>query len=122
MTVQIHQDSDYRQATIGRFRVGFSKGTYSWANNPKPKSDDEPKPETGASADAKPAEKDKNTTASADPAAKEEAEKAKKDNDEESGDEDVLRTVGLPRKLARALQKPEAQAFQRAGCVSSRLF
>src|SRR3984957_7536831 len=31
VTVQIHQDSDYRQATIGRFRVGFSKGSYSWA-------------------------------------------------------------------------------------------
>ena len=33
LTVQIHQDSDYRQATIGRFRIGLSKGTYSWANN-----------------------------------------------------------------------------------------
>ena len=28
---------------------------------------------------------------------------------EESGDEDVLRTVGLPRKFARALEKPEAK-------------
>ena len=81
VTVQIHQDSDYRQATIGRFRIGLSKGTYSWANNPKPKPDDEPKSETGASADAKPAEKDKNTTASAGPAAKDEAEKTKKDSD-----------------------------------------
>ena len=109
VTVQIHQESDYRQATIGRFRVGFSKGTYSWANNPKPpKSDAGPK--TDASAVAKTAEKDKNPTASAEPAAKEEAEKAKKDNDdEESADEDFLRTVGLPRKLARALEKPEAK-------------
>ena len=110
MTVQIHQESDYRQATIGRFRVGFSEGYLPWANNPgSQSSDDGPKPETGASADAKTAEKDKNTTASAEPAAKEEAEKAKKDTDDESGDEDLMRTVGLPRKLARALEKPEAK-------------
>ena len=37
--------------------------------------------------------------------------KAKKDNDdnEKPSDDDALRTVGLPRKLARALQKPEAK-------------
>ncbi|HMF76416.1 MAG TPA: DUF1549 domain-containing protein, partial [Bryobacteraceae bacterium] len=37
LTVRLHQDSDYRQATIGRFRVALSSGTYSWENNPKPK-------------------------------------------------------------------------------------
>ena len=103
VTVHIHQDSDYRQATIGRFRVGFSKGAYSWANNPNPK------PKSDAVADAKTTEKDKNTTALAEPAAKEEAEKAKKDDDEVPGAQDFMRTAGLPPKLARALQKPEAE-------------
>jgi hypothetical protein len=37
LTVQVHQDSAYRQATIGRFRVAFSSGNYSWENNFKPK-------------------------------------------------------------------------------------
>ena len=37
LTVQVHQDSDYRQATIGRFRVALSSGSYSWVGNPKPK-------------------------------------------------------------------------------------
>jgi hypothetical protein len=110
VTVRIHQDSDYRQATIGRFRVGFSKGTYSWDNNPKLKSDDGPKPKADASADAKTAEKGNNTIAS-ESAAKEDAGKARKanDDDEESGDKDSARTAGLPRKLARALEKPEEQ-------------
>ena len=37
LTVRVHQDSDSRQATIGRFRIGLSSGMYSWADNPKPK-------------------------------------------------------------------------------------
>jgi hypothetical protein len=37
LVVQLHQDSDYRQATIGRFRVALSSGVYSWENNLKPK-------------------------------------------------------------------------------------
>jgi Protein of unknown function (DUF1553)/Protein of unknown function (DUF1549)/Planctomycete cytochrome C len=37
LVVQVHQDSDYRQATIGRFRVGLSSGMYPWDNNAKPK-------------------------------------------------------------------------------------
>lgn len=39
VTVRLHQDSDTRQATIGRFRIAFSSGTYSWDNNSKPKTD-----------------------------------------------------------------------------------
>jgi hypothetical protein len=36
LTVRVHQDSDSRQATIGRFRIGLSSGM-SWDENPKPK-------------------------------------------------------------------------------------
>ncbi|HMJ60983.1 MAG TPA: DUF1549 and DUF1553 domain-containing protein, partial [Bryobacteraceae bacterium] len=39
LTVRIHQDSDSRQATIGRFRVALSSGMYSWDDNPKRKTD-----------------------------------------------------------------------------------
>jgi hypothetical protein len=39
LVVRVHQDSDSRQATIGRFRVGLSSGTYSWDDNPKPKTE-----------------------------------------------------------------------------------
>ncbi|HEY1946335.1 MAG TPA: PSD1 and planctomycete cytochrome C domain-containing protein [Bryobacteraceae bacterium] len=48
ITVRVHQDSDYRQATIGRFRVALSSGAYSWDNNAKPKAE-ESKPEENAS-------------------------------------------------------------------------
>jgi hypothetical protein len=30
MTVRIHQDSDYRRATMGRFRIALSSSPYSW--------------------------------------------------------------------------------------------
>jgi len=39
LTVRVHQDSESRQATIGRFRIGLSSGTYSWDNNPRPKAE-----------------------------------------------------------------------------------
>jgi uncharacterized protein DUF1553/uncharacterized protein DUF1549/cytochrome c len=39
LTVRVHQDSDSRQATIGRFRIGLSSGMYSWDDNPKAKTD-----------------------------------------------------------------------------------
>ncbi len=39
LTVRVHQDSQWRQATIGRFRIGLSSGTYSWDNNPRPKAE-----------------------------------------------------------------------------------
>jgi hypothetical protein len=39
LTIRIHQDSDSRQATIGRFRVALSSGMYSWDGNPKPKTE-----------------------------------------------------------------------------------
>jgi len=37
MTVRLHQDSDYRRATIGRFRVALSSGEYSWPAGEKGK-------------------------------------------------------------------------------------
>jgi hypothetical protein len=40
LTVRVHQDSPYRQATIGRFRVALSSALYSWDNNVKAKADD----------------------------------------------------------------------------------
>src|SRR6202042_930966 len=54
-------------------------------------------------------EKDKNTTGVAEPAAKEEEEKAKKDDDEVPGAQDFKGTAGLPPKLARPVQRPEAE-------------
>src|SRR5262249_38999160 len=30
MTLRIHQDSEYRRATIGRFRLALEAGAYSW--------------------------------------------------------------------------------------------
>jgi hypothetical protein len=37
LTVRIRQDSDYRRATIGRFRVALSSGEYAWPNPEKGK-------------------------------------------------------------------------------------
>lgn len=104
LTLQIHQDSGYRQATIGRFRIGLSKGTYSWANNPKPKTDADKTDEQKA---PKPPEVDKNLAS----AAKDDAANPPKDNEDndDSSDADSARTAGLPRKLVRAFEKPEAK-------------
>ena len=33
ITVRLHHDSDYRKATIGRFRLALSSDTYSWPEN-----------------------------------------------------------------------------------------
>ena len=33
LTVRLHHDSEYRKATIGRFRLALSKATYSWPEN-----------------------------------------------------------------------------------------
>ena len=33
ITVRLHHDSEYRKATIGRFRLALSKATYSWPEN-----------------------------------------------------------------------------------------
>ena len=95
LTVQIHQDSEYRQATIGRFRIGLSKGTYSWANNPKPKSDTD---KAAADKAAKPPEQDKNLASSTKPAATEKAANPPKEDqdDEDEVDADSERTAGLP--------------------------
>jgi hypothetical protein len=49
LVVRIYQDSDYRQATIGRFRLALSSGNYSWADNGPVRRTDEakkPKPAT----------------------------------------------------------------------------
>ena len=37
MSVRLHQDSNYRRATIGRFRVSLSSGEYSWPTAEKGK-------------------------------------------------------------------------------------
>jgi hypothetical protein len=48
LVVRLHQDSDYRKATIGRFRVGLSRGMYPWADaisTRRAESADNPKPD-----------------------------------------------------------------------------
>jgi Protein of unknown function (DUF1553)/Protein of unknown function (DUF1549)/Planctomycete cytochrome C len=42
LTVRLRQDSEYRRATVGRFRVALSRGAFSWPQpeNPKAKNDD----------------------------------------------------------------------------------
>jgi hypothetical protein len=87
LVVRIHQDSEFRQATIGRFRIAVSSGTYSWENNPKPKKEplQETKPDVAA---AKP---------------------AKTEAAEESGETDSSDKPGLPRSLVKALERPEAE-------------
>lgn len=105
LTVQIHQDSEYRQATIGRFRIGLSTGMYSWANNPKPKTDAD---KTDDDKDSKSREQDNNLASSAKPASENAANPPKENKDDnQDADADSARTAGLPRKLARALEKPE---------------
>jgi Protein of unknown function (DUF1553)/Protein of unknown function (DUF1549)/Planctomycete cytochrome C len=37
MTVKIHQDSDYRRATMGRFKLALSSGEYTWPHPDKGK-------------------------------------------------------------------------------------
>ena len=37
MTIRLHQDSDYRRATMGRFRIALSSGNYSWPTSDKGK-------------------------------------------------------------------------------------
>ncbi len=37
MTVRLHQDSDFRRATLGRFRLALSSGVYSWPTAEKGK-------------------------------------------------------------------------------------
>jgi hypothetical protein len=105
LTVQIHQDSDYRQATIGRLRVAFSSGVYSWENNPKPPKQlaTNTKP-LDASQNASPAETKPAATADIERDAKEKSEE-----DEEPSETDPSPKAGLPRKLVRALERPESK-------------
>ncbi len=82
LVVRVHQDSEFRQATIGRFRVALSSGTYSWDNNPKSKilnaKDAGPEPKA------------------------EEAEGSKDSSETNSSVQ-----AGLPKNLAKALQRAE---------------
>ncbi len=36
LVIRLHHDSDYRRATIGKFRIALSSATYSWADSPNP--------------------------------------------------------------------------------------
>ncbi|MDQ2774374.1 MAG: DUF1549 and DUF1553 domain-containing protein, partial [Acidobacteriota bacterium] len=83
IVVRVHQDSDFRQATIGRFRVALSSGT-SWDNNPKP--------QTAVTKNSKP------VTAEV----KEERIEAGK----EASDTESSTNAGLPRNLVKALERP----------------
>jgi hypothetical protein len=85
LVVRIHQDSDYRQATIGRFRIALSSGMYPWDSNPKPKTDIA-----------------HNSKAAAEEPKPEKAEAAKESNETDSS----IKT-GLPRNLWKALDRPE---------------
>ena len=87
LIVRVHQDSDFRQATIGRFRVALSSGAYSWDNNPKPKSQ--------AAKDVKPTAED----------ARAEKTEAGKDSSEMGSST----LAGLPKILVKALERPEQE-------------
>jgi Protein of unknown function (DUF1553)/Protein of unknown function (DUF1549)/Planctomycete cytochrome C len=84
VVVRIHQDSDYRQATIGRFRIAFSSGEYSLADNSV-----RPKAEAG--------ESDDSDSATASP----------KKSDDSVADRRTPGKDGLPSSLVRALLRPE---------------
>ena len=105
LVVQIHQDSDYRQATIGRFRVALSSGMYSWDNNPKPK----PVTEEAKAEEPKgkaPKGEVKSGTPAQDKA--KEIRKEKIEEGEEASETDASASkAGLPRNLVRALERPE---------------
>jgi hypothetical protein len=108
LTVLIHQDSNYRQATLGRFRIGLSKGSYSWANNFVPRKSEEddgsPQPKKPQSAAAVKADAHKSA---------ENPPKSNKDEGEETSATDEAQISGLPPNLVRALQRPESERIKR---------
>jgi hypothetical protein len=115
LIVRVHQDSDYRQATIGRFRVAVSSGKYSWADNGVA-------PKTEVAKNVKPYPDDKKANPEAAVPSQNIASPSNKASDEESSNEPqekpdssappasdkgaVLRQ-GLPSSLVRALERPE---------------
>ncbi len=110
LVIQVHQDSDYRQATLGRFRVALSSGTYSWDNNPKPKTDAvrEAKPVAeGAQEQLKSAPPEQDTASAQDKATN--AHKEKLEANEVPNEADSSPNAGLPRNLAKALERPEGK-------------
>ena len=103
LIVKVHQDSDYRQATIGRFRVGLSSGMYSWDGNPAPKTD--------AAGTAKQInEEAKAEVKSAAPSRKRRPPQPKENTDNEASGETETgpsTVAGLPKSLLKALELPE---------------
>jgi Protein of unknown function (DUF1553)/Protein of unknown function (DUF1549)/Planctomycete cytochrome C len=115
LTVRVHQDSDYRQATIGRFRVGLSSGVFPWDGNPAPKvtapkdskSDAE---EVKSPEQVKASLEAKQDTKAEDVKTEEPQEKRDKEEADPNGKEfGPPRIAGLPARLVRALERPEEQ-------------
>jgi hypothetical protein len=105
LVVRVHQDTDYRQATIGRFRVGLSSGMYSWERNVSPKVE-AAKP--GTKPDAKDLKADaKGTAPETAPASDEKSAEERKAEAEEAAVAKTPSPSGLPKDLARALNIPE---------------
>jgi hypothetical protein len=110
LVVQVHQDSDYRQATIGRFRVALSSGMYSWDNNPKAKADavkDAKSVAEEAKAELKSAPPEQDRASAQDQAAN--ARKEKIEAKEELSETNSSPRAGLPRNLAKVLERPEGK-------------
>ena len=106
LIVKVHQDSDYRQATIGRFRVGLSSGMYSWDGNPAPKTD--------AAGTAKQInEEAKAEVKSAAPREEASAQPKEKTDNEASAETGPSTVAGLPKSLLKALELPEQKRSAR---------
>ena len=106
LIVKVHQDSDYRQATIGRFRVGLSSGMYSWDGNPAPKTD--------AAGTAKQInEEAKAEVKSAAPREEASAQPKEKTDNEGVAETDPSTVAGLPKSLLKALELPEQKRSAR---------
>ncbi len=115
LVVRIHQDSDYRQATIGRFRVALSDGTYSWADNGTARKPDSAK-STKAARDNASVNVESAVRAQSTDSVSNKASDQKALNDEreklEANDGEVSSNAppsveGLPSNLVRALKRPE---------------
>jgi hypothetical protein len=105
VVVRIHQDSDYRQATIGRFRIALSSSQYSWAeNHAPPKAEEAEKANSDTSASSSQA-----SPRSISPRQEESKESAEKPeaNADSIADRAASVTDGLPSNLVRALKRPE---------------
>ena len=114
LVVRIHQDSDHRKATIGRFRVALSSGTYSWADNgaarktdvaknTKPTDDKKATPDTPAPAPDIASAPDKTSNEKSLNERKEKLEAS----DAAAADTGAPPKQGLPSNLVRALERPE---------------